>query len=827
MRPRASIRNGKKMSLRSQKDNLAKLMATEDLTIVHKKVPTAYFDVKNRVLCCPTFKDDISAELYDLFMGHEVGHALNTPYEGLHSTIKKNRTLKGYLNVIEDVRIEKAIKHKYQGLRKSFFTAYNELMGRDFFGLKKMKITIDELSLIDKINLTTKVGHRVNIKLSDEEQPFLDWAERCKTWEEVVECAEAIYEWSKENETRTQQENQTFFVPQDFEQDEDGDEFDEEEGSESMPDSDGDEPTDGDDGLPDENDVDGMGESTDNPIEDDELGGEDDSESEDEEEGKQSQQGMGGQQGGKFEGDYDDKDGARESITEHFAHNNEEDFLEESPIVRTNIDLRETFKNIDIDDNFVSYKNVLNDWREFFNGNVKSRYHENVKDVERGLKLAKHTGKKLSDKNKKLIMHMAKEFEMKQTAMRSVKAFQGKTGELDMNMLAKYQIVDDIFKRATYIPDGKNHGITVLLDWSGSIWRQVNDLLEQSIILAEFCRKVNIPYRVYLFSDSYKRVDWVTGKAIPIPNGVGKEYYDNGGYLIEIMSNEMKNREHTEMMGYLGSIWNSQMYSGYRHWNKVVDAWNEWFEGVDHVTDYYDIQGQERMIPYVYTLGGTPLNHALICMRKFLPEFAKQYQIEKSILTVITDGYSHSTPLTRMGDEEGDDRTDQEKFLKDDGVDSWNIRAERNIIDPYNRRVYPFSKSNRYARYNDFAHTQNLLDWLAKTTGVIVTGYFCLERKNDAHQLLQSIRDAHPDRPYFDLDSIWKDARKAGTVIECHGYNKLFMTTSKALSVTGEDGLSDEFDGAKKVRLIAAFKRNQKSKTTSRFLTNEFIKEIA
>jgi len=24
-----------------------------------------------------------------------------------------------------------------------------------------------------------------------------------------------------------------------------------------------------------------------------------------------------------------------------------------------------------------------------------------------------------------------------------------------MNMLAKYQIVDDIFKRATYIPDGK------------------------------------------------------------------------------------------------------------------------------------------------------------------------------------------------------------------------------------------------------------------------------------------------------------------------------------------------------------------------------------
>ena len=45
--------------LRTQKDNLARLMATEDLTIVHKAIPTAYFDVKNRVLACPVFKDDI------------------------------------------------------------------------------------------------------------------------------------------------------------------------------------------------------------------------------------------------------------------------------------------------------------------------------------------------------------------------------------------------------------------------------------------------------------------------------------------------------------------------------------------------------------------------------------------------------------------------------------------------------------------------------------------------------------------------------------------------------------------------------------------------
>ena len=137
--------------LRTQKDSLARLLATEDLIIEHRKVPTAYFEPKTRKLVCPILKEDMSAQLYDLFMGHEVGHALNTPFEGLHSTIKENRTLKGYLNVIEDVRIEKAIKNKYAGLRRSFYIAYNELMERDFFGIKDRNL--QSLSLIDKINL--------------------------------------------------------------------------------------------------------------------------------------------------------------------------------------------------------------------------------------------------------------------------------------------------------------------------------------------------------------------------------------------------------------------------------------------------------------------------------------------------------------------------------------------------------------------------------------------------------------------------------------------------------------------------------------------------
>ena len=59
--------------------------------------------------------------------------------------------------------------------------------------------------------------------------------------------------------------------------------------------------------------------------------------------------------------------------------------------------------------------------------------------------------------------------------------------------------------------------------------------------------------------------------------------------------------------------------------------------------------------PYNYSLGGTPLDATLVAMRKFLPEFNKRYNVEKSILTVITDGFSHSSDVLRQDDAERKD----------------------------------------------------------------------------------------------------------------------------------------------------------------------------
>jgi len=784
--------------IRNQKDQLAKLMATEDLTIVHKKVPTAYFDMKNRILCCPILKDDISNELYDLFMGHEVGHALHTPYEGVHSALTENRTLKGYLNVVEDVRIERKIREKYQGLRKSFYTAYNELMEIDFFGISKRNL--QELSLIDKINLITKVGSRVAIKLTKVEQEFLDWSMRCETWDEVVECATAIYEYSKENETRTEDDEK--LVPQtldlgDEEDSDDGEDYGDEEDEDGEDDGDSQWEESEEDNLPDLEENEG---STDGQGEEQDI-----------EEESENQVKNTGKDGGEGESsDYDDEKGARESITEHAAHNNEEQFISEDNAIVTLIDLKSKFdKNKNYSEMVIGYKQVIQDWdTELWNKECEGSWETErlAKMVKRG----KITAKKLTDKNSKLVQHMAKEFEMKQTAMQASKATTGKTGKLDMNKLAKYKIVDDVFKKVTMIPDGQNHGVNVLLDWSGSINNQCCDLLEQTIILVQFCRKVGIPHRVYLFSDTY------------ISEG---DYWSRGesSSLIEIFSNEMSSRDYTTNLINVSSLWNNffSNRSSYRHFEKFLVKWNTWFDGIDVVDGEESrwINLESCAAPQKYRLGGTPLDNSLLAMRTELVKFNKKYNVEKSILTVITDGFSHQSDAFEKSSEETLDQDDQEKNI-DSGDYGWRrTRQTRKFQDPFSKKLYTYSDQTGYSS-NGFVQTQNLLDWISKETGVIVTGYFVFETKREIYSISGTV-------DLGDVDATWRQMRKEGVAIKCHGYNKLFLTSASTLATDGDDELDEKFVGAKKASILAAFKRNQRTKSTSRFLTNEFIKEIA
>jgi hypothetical protein len=191
-----------------QKSQLAKLLATENLTIQHQKIRTAKFDPTNRVLYLPIWQN-MSGAIYDLLVGHETGHALYTPAEGWHDAIVKNakgKYYKNFLNVVEDARIEKKVQRKYPGLKKQFVTAYADLINRDFFGTKSQNI--NEMCFIDRLNVFSKSQWmNTSIQFSAKEKDLVDQVRAVETWEDVVRVTGAVFDYSKEEQKESNWNN--------------------------------------------------------------------------------------------------------------------------------------------------------------------------------------------------------------------------------------------------------------------------------------------------------------------------------------------------------------------------------------------------------------------------------------------------------------------------------------------------------------------------------------------------------------------------------------------------------------------------------------------
>ena len=181
------------------KGQLAKLLATEDLIIENRKVSTASFDVGRRVLTLPMW-EKASGTVYDLLVGHEVGHALYTPADNWMVEYPDVPT--SFVNVLEDVRIEKLMKQKYAGLSKTFYNGYSQLAEQDFFELEQHDI--EDMGLADRINIHYKIGNFTKVSFTSEEQWFVDQAFKTNTFKDVLELSQKLYEFVKE-----QQEAQT------------------------------------------------------------------------------------------------------------------------------------------------------------------------------------------------------------------------------------------------------------------------------------------------------------------------------------------------------------------------------------------------------------------------------------------------------------------------------------------------------------------------------------------------------------------------------------------------------------------------------------------
>ncbi len=507
-------------SLVEQKSLLAKLMAAENITVQHKKIPTAAFDVKNRVLYLPILKWKPGSAVYDLFCAHEVGHALWTPEEGWHSSVsKKGKGFKSFLNVVEDARIEKKIKRKFAGARKSMIDGYGALMDNDFFGLRKMGVNANDLGLIDRINLYTKAGTDYGIEFSDEEREWVEKIMRTETFEDVLELTEALYEYCKENESETDNSYGDFsdeYEWSDEDEDEESEGSEDSDGSEEMEDFDidmaGDESAESDseeDGVSgsgsngekseDSDDSDSGLNSFEKEVQEamDKMREERESKSGDssndssensnnDPEDSDPSSGMEGGKGNAF--DRKDMSSGPVSLTDENFRENEEEMADLSESVSVPIYL--TFPKINTDSIIIDFKKIQKELSEYYES------QENA--VEYGNVLLK----KFKNANDKMVNYMAKEFEMKKAADIHRRAYSSKKGTLDMNKIHAYKYSENLFQQITNLPEGKNHGMVMFIDWSGSMSAFMKDTIEQLVNLTMFCSKVQIPFEVYAFSDS-------------------------------------------------------------------------------------------------------------------------------------------------------------------------------------------------------------------------------------------------------------------------------------------------------------------------------------
>lgn len=450
---------------------LPKLLAKENVTIQHGNFKTAWFDIKNRVLGLPLW-EDMHKDVYDLFVGHEVGHALETPFEGWHDSPEK---LKGcprsYINVVEDARIERKIQARYPGLVGSFNRGYNHLLDREFFG-DLTDIDWDQVKLIDKINLKTKLGSKLEVPFSDEERTFLVRSLNTSTFDEVLDLVRDILAWTKENQDELMQKPE----PKTSE-----DQNNEEQNSE-------------------ENDTPGHDDAED-PSEDTEEDSGDGGESED-----------------------TDSEEKTEEVKVNAVE--PEHTQEELDISITDTIFREKEKTLTMGDDKVQPvfigdvnkdaidKVVINyaklkEARELHTqdqvDNYGSYYYEDEKpDFKTYLKSVK-----------KNVQVAVKEFEMRKAAYQYSRATTAKTGTVDVNRLWSYKTNDDIFLTATNLANAKNHGMMLLIDMSGSMSGSMNQVMDQVMHLVMFCKATNIPFDVYGFTSTNRDVNYEWQKQNP------------------------------------------------------------------------------------------------------------------------------------------------------------------------------------------------------------------------------------------------------------------------------------------------------------------------
>jgi hypothetical protein len=776
--------------MKSAKTQLAKLLAEENLNVQHKNAKTAYFDTKNRVLVLPNW-DNMDADLYDLLVGHEVGHALGTPdlsekvyhngamKEKIHAIIddideKNPKGVKGYLNVIEDARIEKLIKTKFPGIRYPFTKGYQQLFDRDFFGTKSRDP--NSYKLIDRINIATKGGSAVtNINFTPEEQKYLDMVDKCVTFDDVVKAAKSLYEYAKsQSETDMHQ---------------DGEEGEGEKGKGEESDEEFDSDSDSDDGDSDDQDDDGDSDDDQNGDNDSDKDGDQDKDGDkdgdksgdgdkDKSKGGQGKDGdKKGDKKGKGTGK-DGKDGKKKGKKAKNNHKPKTSRKAEVPAPCSETDNaweenrsklgNENSKTygyanipVKIESNkfVVDYKTVYEDLNPWF--------------AKEGADEGRAQAAKFKNENNKIISYMIKEFEMKKAADTHRRALISSTGVLNMNKIHSYKYSEDLFKKNTVVPTGKNHGLMMFIDWSSSMYDCMQGTLDQLFNLVMFCKRVQIPFEVYAFSDAYT----------PSKGKRNDEDTFSGYFNSQPKTNDI-NMPRFNLLNFFSSRMSS---------NEFINAFNVMNKMYLHFNSRYD---DKFGLPRGYGLSSTPLNSAIVAAMGLVPEFQKKNRVQVMNTIFLTDGDSNCG-INAKGS-------------------NININDGFYIVDD-RTKAQIFCKSNSYG----YTSTQCLLKILKERTGTNLVGFFVTNG-----DLMGHVSDKFfPDVDHSERQKVKTKYKNETFIVSKHaGYDELYIIRGSDLVIRDKN-----FKDIKTTEnnIAEQFTKYHKDKVAARKILGQFIEQIA
>ena len=708
------------------KGNLARLLATENLIVEHKQVPTASFDVENRVLTLPMWQK-ASSTVYDLLVGHEVGHALYTPNvdwrEGDYVKVPPS-----FVNIVEDARIERMMKRKFPGFAKTFHKGYKELSDDDFFSIADQNLS--EMNLIDRINIHFKVGMFAAVSFEQDEKKYVELVENTETFDDVLDVSKKLYDHMKQK-AQTQ-------TPMDL--------------PENLPTQQG-SPS-GNTAIievdtPEVVQSDATGDSR-GVSESDDEGSPDDGPS----------VGTGGHSFEEFE-----------SQTDSAFEENQKKLINHSMMETTYVEFPKVIlENLIIPTSIIS--NICNEYYKSEFMQTAGTYRKSIYDS------ALEAYQIYRKESARGVNYMVKEFECKKSADAYSRAATSRTGVLDTTKLHTYKFNDDLFKKVTVLPDGKNHGLIFILDWSGSMQDVILDTVKQLLNLVWFCKKVNIPFEVYAFTYDYADES---------------ENYEDDGSTIQVMENNTL-----------------YLYRSFRllnilsHKRKTADfesdCRNLWTVSYMHQTRNWDCT------PSGLGLSGTPLNETLVALRQIVPQFIQENKLSKVNTVILTDG--ESAGIARVAKTKDYWDSNKERFGR------LHINQSCQIRDRKLGRTYQPTSENTWEGSMTKILLTNLNDNFPQVNFIGIRVLPSRDVRNFFNLYLDDYSDTMKKR--------WQKERSY--VIKDNGYSALYAIASNTLSESDEFNVDDD---ATIAQIRNAFKKSLKAKAMNKKVLSSFISMVA